>query len=86
MRVDSRGRKRSRAREALALVTALPLLTYFVYVYRHPVERFAMVGDYAGLELATRYVSRDGHCSVRIHASGSPTRVRSTSTGTCQRA
>ena len=41
---------------ALALLTALPLLAYFVYLFHHPIERFALSGDYAGLELATRYV------------------------------
>ena len=41
---------------ALALLTALPLLAYFVYLSSHPIERFALQGDYAGLELATRYV------------------------------
>jgi hypothetical protein len=41
---------------ALALLTALPVLAYFVYLFHHPIERFAVSGDYAGLELATRYV------------------------------
>jgi hypothetical protein len=58
-RIEPVGRERTRVvleALALALITALPLLTYFVYLYRHPIERFALAGDYAGLELATRYV------------------------------
>jgi hypothetical protein len=56
---DATGRDRARiAIEAiaLALLTAVPLLPYFLYLHAHPVPRFAVSGDYAGLELATRYV------------------------------
>lgn len=42
---------------ALALLTALPLVPYFLYLREHPIGRFELRGDYAGLELATRYVS-----------------------------
>ncbi len=40
----------------LALLSAVPLLPYALLVARAPVERFALQGDYAGLELATWFV------------------------------
>jgi hypothetical protein len=41
---------------ALALLAAFPLLPYFLSFHRYGVPRFAFEGDFAGLELATRYV------------------------------
>lgn len=41
---------------ALGILTAAALLPYLVALAHHPVRRFAVEGDYAGLEIATRYV------------------------------
>jgi hypothetical protein len=46
------------SRLKLAAVTAIataPLVPYLLDLARHPVPRFAIDGDYAGLEIATRY-------------------------------
>lgn len=42
---------------ALALLAAVPLIPYLLYLRAHPIPRYAMLGDYAGIELATRYVT-----------------------------
>lgn len=57
---DHTGKRERRIRiEAvtLALLVALPFLPYFVYLARSGIPRFSVEGDYAGLELATRYVA-----------------------------
>lgn len=41
---------------AFALLAALPLLPYFVYLAQKGIPRFTIFGDYAGLELAIRSV------------------------------
>ena len=59
MGADPTGRERTRVAieaGALALLAALPLLPYLLYLRTHHVERFSFTGDFAGLELATRYV------------------------------
>jgi len=52
---DSRGRTTLEA-TVLGLLAAVPLVPYLSRLAQKPVPRFAIDGDYAGLELATRYV------------------------------
>ncbi|HXX70461.1 MAG TPA: hypothetical protein VEK07_24985 [Polyangiaceae bacterium] len=40
---------------AFGALAAVPLVPALVFLARHPLGRFAVDGDYAGLELATRY-------------------------------
>jgi hypothetical protein len=42
---------------ALAAVAMLPLVPYFVHLTCHGIERFVLDGDYAALELSTRFVA-----------------------------
>src|SRR5262245_61181684 len=58
--VGSRVRGRTRSVEVLvfALLAVLPILPYLVFVLRHGVPRFALGGDFALLEQATRHVWR----------------------------
>jgi hypothetical protein len=41
---------------ALAALAAAPLVPYFTHLAGHPAERFALLGDYAKLELDLRHV------------------------------
>jgi len=55
---DMADRPQQRAVESALLATAasLPFLPYILFLRAHPIPRFATMGDYAGLELATRFV------------------------------
>lgn len=58
---DERTRARARRTRrieavALGLLAMLPVVPYLTFVLRHGVPRFALFGDWAGLEHATRHV------------------------------